>query len=621
MRRMVRRGFWSDAAAALLVGTLWPLSGICAPVLAASAPQQSSHVAAVPAASRNDAAMAARFVQAGAYALALQLADEQQPGYAKDPAGWVRWERVRLQALRAQHDWKAIDQRIAVLPKTLKPARRAEFVTLGVRAELALAHGARARRLLRSLLWQGDAAPQAAQLRLWRRMLIESYLDDGQLDDARLALLNYQLDYTPQSGKERAVLARVWLRVNEPKRALELLSSKLQPDTHWLYWLASLRAGSMSAKTVVKQAVKAAGGKNLSAEQAAQLWGVAASAALKQQDWPTAIDALEHFLALAPRVPPTPLLPFDGDTLWAAYRSFGMQSGNRAKLLIGDDAAWEAAAKQAHKNGREALSRAYNATLGQIGHSPQARSTGYRWLGASVLGLPQGKRLLDRLFLDAPKHFAKIADIPVAIRLVLANDAVDRGDLSLAARLMDGLDKAPRGEDPYLWSLRLSRVLVLGGRPKAGVERLHKLIGQQKSFDRKQGDQLMQVLFDLQSTKQNAAALKLFQELYPKLAQGQQQREVLFWEGQSCEALGQEARAARLYMQSALLLDAKAYDPWGMTARYNAALAMSKAGMTAGAIRVLQDLLAHTHDAARVSVLKQKLTELKRLPPQPASSR
>jgi hypothetical protein len=616
MRRMVRRAFWSYAVTALLAAILWAISGTCAPALAASSQQQSSPVAAVPAASRNDATMASRFIQAGAYTLALRLADTQQPPYAKDPAGWVRWERVRLQALQRRHAWKAIAKRIAALPKALKPARRAEFTTLGVRAELAQSHGVRARRLLRSLLWRGNTIPDAGQLRLWRRMLIESYLDAGQLEDARLALLNYQLDYTPRSGKERAVLARVWLRVNEPKRALELLSAKLQPDTHWLYWLASLRAGTMTARTVIKQAVRAAVGKGLSQERAALLWGVVASAALKQHDWTTAIDALEHYLALAPQLPLTPLLPFDGDTLWHAYHAYGMQAGNRAKLLVGDDMAWEDAAKQARKNGHEVLSRAYNATLAQIGQSPKSRSIGYRWLGASALGLPHGKRLLDRLFLSAPKQFATSADIPVVIRLVLANDAVDRGDLSLAARLMEGLNKVPSGEDPYLWSLRLARVLVLGGRAEAGVKRLHKLIGQQKSFDRKQADQLMQVLFDLQSTKQNAAALGLFEELYPKLAQAQLQREVLFWEAQSCEALGQEARAAGLYMQSALLLDGKAYGPWGMTARYNAALAMNKAGMTAGAMRVLQDLLAHTKDAARASVLKRTLAELRRLPVQ-----
>lgn len=562
--------------------------------------------------------MARSFMQAGAYSLALNLVDDRQPSYASDSAGWLRWERVRLAVLQKQLAWKAISAQISALPKALTSVQRAEFLTLGVRAELAQSHGARARRLLRSLLWHGNLAADAAQLRLWRRMLIESYLDDGKLEDARLALLDYQLDYTPKSGKERAVLARVWLRVNDPKRALELLSAKLQPDTHWLFWLASLRAGSMAAQTVLKQAVKAVGAKGLNAEQAARLWGVAASAALQQHDWPTAIVALEHFLALAPQVPLTPLLPFDGDTLWRAYRSLGMQAGNRAKLLIGDDAAWEDAAKQAHKSGHEVLSRAYNATLAKIGQSARVRSTGYRWLGASVLGLPQGKRLLDRLFLNAPKQFAKTADIPVVIRLVLANDAVDRGDLVLAAGLMEGLDKAPNGEDPYLWSLRLSRVLVLGGRPKAGIERLRKLIARRASFDRKRADQLMQVLFDLQSTKQNAAALKLFEELYPKLAQAQQQREVLFWEAQSCETLGEEARAASLFLQSALLLDAKAYDPWGMTARYNAALAMSKANMIPGAIRVLEDLRAHTRDPARLAVLKQKLATFRRLPHGPA---
>lgn len=612
MRRVVRKTFWSDAAACALICTV--LAALAFPVASLAAPQQPSSATAVPAAASNDVDMARRFVQAGAYSLALRLVGDRQPAYASDPEDWVRWERVRLQALRKQRAWSAIDVRIASLPKGLGAAQRTEFLTLGARAALARAHGERARRLLRTLLWQGAAAPDAARLRVWRRMLIESYLDDGMLEDARLALLNYQLDYTPQSGKERAVLARVWLRVNEPKRALELLSAKPQPDTYWLYWLASLRAGNMTAKTVIKQVVKAAGAKDLSAEQASRLWGVAASAALRQHDWPTAIDALERFLALAPRVSPTPLLPFDGDTLWHAYRALGMQAGNRAKLLVGDDAAWEAAAKGAQKGGDPILARAYNATLAQIGQAPEARATGYRWLGVSLLGLAHGKRLLDRLFLSAPKHFAATGDIPVTIRLVLANDAVDRGDLTLAARLMDGLNKAPKGEDPYLWSLRLSRVLVLGGRPQAGIDRLQTLIGQRAAFDRKQADQLMQVLFDLQSIKRDAAAIKLFAALYPKLSQAQQQREVLFWEAQSYETLGEEARAARLYMQSALLLDPRAYDPWGMTARYNAALAMSKAGMIGDAKRVLEDLKAHTSDPARLSVLKRKLTELRRLP-------
>lgn len=582
------------------------------PLLAA--PPKHHAVAVKPA---SGATLAARFAQAGADNLALGYIQDQQPAYSHDPSAWRRWERVRLQVLKTRQDWASIARQIASLPKGLTVEQRANFVTLGAQAELALDHGARARRLLRSLLWQGDA--HGAQLRLWRRLLIESYLDDGLLDDARLALLNYQLDYSPDNAAERAVLARVWLRVHEPRRALELLSVKPRSGTYWLYWLASLRAGSLSAKTVLAQARKGAGIKGLTPGQAARRWGVAATAALEMGDWPAAVHALERFLALAPRLPLTPLLPFNGDTLWQAYRKWALQAGNRAKLLIGDGAAWEAAAREAQKSGHSALARAYNALLARTGQNTRTRETGYRWLGASLLAQKQGKRLLDRLFLSAPKRFPATTDIPRAIRLVLANDAVDRGSLALAARLMEGLNKPPIGENPYLWKLRLARVLILGGKASVGIERLQRLIAHQHSFDRKQADQLMQVLFDLQSTRKNAAAVKLFEMLYPKLVVNQQRRELLFWEAQSREALNQFARAARLYLRSAMLFNAQAYGPWGMAARYNAALALNKAGMTGDAIRVLRNLLGHTQNKSRIAVLKRKLAQLQRAAPQLSS--
>lgn len=522
-----------------------------------------------------------------------------------------------MQVLQQQRDWPAIVTQAGALPTGLTAAQRDPLVTLGVRAELALSDGGRARKMLRSLLW-GKNPPPKVDLRTWRRLLIESYLVDGRLDDARLALLNYQLDYTPKSDAESAVLARVWLRVKEPSHALDLLSAKAAgSNTYWLYLLASLRSGSQPTKTLMQRAMKAASAKGLKAKQASRLWGVAVAAAMQERDWPTVIDSLEHYLALSPTVPLTPLLPFNGDTLWQAYHALAMASGNKGKLLIGDDADWEKAAKNAQKRGDPLLARAYNAILTQIGQTPQAKAMGYRWLGTSLLSLKDGKRLLDRLFLNAPKRFPAIGEIPVDIRLVLANDAVDRDDLGLAARLMAGLNKPPPGEDPYQWTLRLSRVLILGGRPKAGIGRLQQLIARQKAFDQTQADQLMQVLFDLQSIKLNTAAIGLFEALYPKLSKPQQKREVLFWEAQSYEALGDEAHAARLYMQSALLLATPGYGPWGSTARYNAALALSKAGMTADAKRVLSDLLAHTQDPLRRKVLQQKLAELERLPAQP----
>ncbi|APZ43884.1 hypothetical protein BW247_12940 [Acidihalobacter ferrooxydans] len=563
--------------------------------------------------------MARAFVASGACTLALRLVDTYQPSYSRAPQDWLSWERVRMNALAQQHAWAAIVARQAVEPQGLSFVQREPFMIDAVHAELALGHGDGARKLLRTLLWSGKQLPDASQLRTWRRWLIESYLDSNQLDDARLALLNYQLDYPTENVAERAVLARVWLRVGEPRRALELLGSKVGSANDWLYWLAALRAGTMPPATVYTLAAKAAADAKTAPQRSAQLWGVAAAAAKRAHSWRKVIIALEHYLALAPRVPLTPLLAFDGDTLWRAYRTLAIEAGNRARLLIGDDHAWEAAARKARKAHHSVLARADDALLSETGQSLAGQATGYRDLATAVLGLPGGHRLLDRLFLQAPKRFPAHTDVPAGIRLVLAHDAVNRGDLPLAAQLMAGLDAPPPGENPYRWVLRLSRVLILGGKSQAGIERLQTLVANQTSFDQSQASELMQVLFDLQSQHKNQAAIALFKAVYPKLKSVRQQREVLFWEAQSYAAQGHEAHAASLYMQSALLTGRNTYGPWGASARWNAAVALSKAGMRADARRVLENLLTHTTAPQRRHVIERKLAQIARMPPKAAA--
>ncbi|WP_156782743.1 tetratricopeptide repeat protein [Acidihalobacter yilgarnensis] len=549
------------------------------------------------------------YAKAGALELALDSLDTNQPAYSKNPQTWLDWERAKFQLLQKAERWQGVANAAANLPKTLPQTDRTIFETDGAKAWLQLHHGLDARKLLRQLLWSGASTPDEKSVRLWRRLLIEAYLEDNLTDDARLALLQYQADYRIDGRRERDVLARVWLRVGEPRYALDLLKPDAH-DTNWLYLLASLRAGARPAATLERDAIHAAQGKHVAPEDAARLWGVAAAAALQRRNWAGAVVALERFLALAPNLPLNPLLPYDGDTLWNTYRHFGEMLGNRDRILLGDDAAWEAAAKRAGKSNHPTQVRAYNALLALTGQTPAGRMTGYRWLLTALLAEPGGTTLVDRLFLSAPKTFAHLSELPVPVRLVLANDAVDRHDLNLAARLMVGVDQAPAGESPYDWTLRVARVLILGGKPKAGVAQLHDLIERSPMLDKAQADRLMQVLFNLQSLKLNQQAIDLFKALLPHLTDIQLRREVLFWEGDSYQAMGHYRESARKYLASALLDQAQAYDQWGQTARYNAAQMLVKAGMKGDARRILSDLLARTKAPARVTFLKQKLAEL-----------
>ncbi len=558
----------------------------------------------------------AGIAKAGASHLALRLIQSQQPPFVGHSRSWSNWERLRMQVLSAHGAWQAIRHQVNQLPANLPPKIRAQFLRYGVRADLALLDGRAARSLLTELIWNGQSAPPGLQLRHLRRLLIESYLDAGWLDDARLAAQNYTLDYTPRTRVERMVLAQAWIQVHEPHHALMLLSPDRHSAAYWLYLLAAFRSHRWSAAVVIDKASTALKNKRLPLIEASRLWGVIFITAKAGHARTLEVSALEHFLALAPHLPLSPLLPFNGDTLWQAYQRLALTFGHHQGLLIGNDAAWEKAVKRAGKKGEITLARAINAFLAPKGRSEQARALGYHWLSLSLIkqGQGQGQQLLMRLFLYAPKDFPRPGQIPVAIRLALADDAVNREDFTLAAKLMQAVGRLPPGENPYLWSLRVARVLILGGHLQKGTQQLKALIARQSGFTSPQADQLMQVLFDLQSIHRNRVALQLFSQLYPKLVHPLKRREVLFWEAESYQAIGKPLQAARFYLLSAALIPAAAYDPWAVSARYNAALALAKAGFIEDARRVLRDLLSHVRDPRHIKALKKKLANLERVP-------
>jgi hypothetical protein len=119
----------------------------------------------------------------------------------------------------------------------------------------------------------------------------------------------------------------------------------------------------------------------------------------------------------------------------------------------------------------------------------------------------------------------------------------------------------------------------------------------------------MQVLFDLQTLRRHDAAVHLFRAVGPRLEEPRQAREVLYWEADSHKALGQNEEAARLYLHSASQGDGPA-DPWGMTARFQAAGALAEAGLVSDARALYSDLLRVTREPERRVLLRQRLQQL-----------
>jgi hypothetical protein len=88
------------------------------------------------------------------------------------------------------------------------------------------------------------------------------------------------------------------------------------------------------------------------------------------------------------------------------------------------------------------------------------------------------------------------------------------------------------------------------------------------------------------------------------------QREILYWQADSHKALRDYPRAAWLYLKSATLLDAKGLDPWGQTARFQAAEVLADAGLPEDARRIYEGLLRVTREPDRRAAIKYKLQEL-----------
>ena len=561
--------------------------------------------------------------RAGAWQLALHRMDQLQPDPQQDAADWMQWERERLYILQRERNWAGIVARVENLPAGLPNPFVRWARTREAEAQLQRRDAPAARRVLRRLLWAGDGkageGPERRQFAQWRRMVVRSYLLDGQVGDARIALARYQQDYGEHDGGGRLLEARVALQSGHPAEAWQVLRTDGDLHARALYLLARLRDRAAGADAVYRAASVLAAKAEDQPRVQAQLWTTAALAA-QQADAPrNRIRALEHALAVAPHLPSTGPFVVSADALWRAYLSYGHALGNSRELLVGQDDRWYFAATDAIKK-TPVRARALFAVLALSGSNPKRREMAHDYLASMISRLPHGGRLLSRLYLDAGR-FSDPASLPTTIRYRLVDIALQRNNLELASRLMAGLSAPPTGTDPVDWQLRRARVQIRVGHGAEGARLLARILKDGKPLDKAHRDRFVQVIFDLQTAGDHRAAIDLLKALLAGKLQTQERRELLFWMADSYNALHRYGRAGRLYLQSAILGNPFAMDAWAQTARFHAAQALARAGFTGDARRLYQGLLNATHDASRRTVLRHKIQRLTPSAPSGASVR
>lgn len=543
---------------------------------------------------------------AGAPFLTLKMLDQAQPGIDQALYEWILWEQERYRILSKWQQWNELLVRIEGLPKDLPEPFLNQAATYQIKAYIALNQNHTARIILRKQLWQKDAG-SSSEYKVWRQQIIETYLNELRVDDARIAMLRFQQDFQLAEKEWVMLRARVLMQTGRYDETINLLSSRLDWQSLSMKLLAEYRSKLHTAETLWELAQDRIELIQDDEQQRATFWTIMVIAA-------ESISPVREVVALESRLSinskdSVDLYQVDADRLWMAYFRYAELIGNRSELLTGDDQSWLDLALNVQKV-TPIKARSLLALLMSESQQPDIRKqAATAFLQTLDLKEPEHQFLLDQLF-NRSKQYADASLIPVEIRFQLVDGALKKADIVKATRLMSGLDSIPQNARKLDWLLRQARVLLLGGKLEQGDKILDELITQYTEPSKDDTDHILQILFDLQSIQADEKAVRHFRQLLKLAIEPQQRREILFWMADSFKALTQYERAALLYLQSAMYIGPDAMDPWAQTARFSAAESLQKAGLVDDARRIYQSLLAITKEPTRRSVLRHKIQQL-----------
>ncbi|MDZ7752343.1 MAG: hypothetical protein U5S82_11880 [Gammaproteobacteria bacterium] len=539
---------------------------------------------------------------AGAPGLALRLLDGAQPARADDPAAWLAWERERLVVLESRGAWGRLVARVDGYGAGLPADFHGHAVLRAVRAELERGRGAEARRRLRALLW---SAPRPAAAEEVRRLVIESYVVDGEAADAFKALLRHRLDFGDGAEAWRRLAARVMVLAGQPDEALVTLEEVAGDEAAFLRLLAQIQAGRLDWEAGMAAVDEVATDHELSAGRHYQLAvALADRAATPAQR----VLALERAMTHRRLAGTAHLVAASPKALWDAYGTHARILSNVHQLLIGRFETWlELAATVAERE--PVAARSLYAFVARGAEDEVWRRQGETALVAALRALPGGLEVLRQLYLERDDG-PEAARLPEAIRYALVEQALAAGDIPLASEMARDLEASPPGGDGFEWPLRRARVLVLGGLPDEGARVLGELLAAHPALAPRDVDRINQVLFELQAVGEPELAYGLFEDMRARVADEQRRREIHYWMAESREAAGQPLAAARLYLRSAVLPGPRVMDPWSRTARYRAAEALAEAGLNDDARNLYETLLAVAAEPERQALLRRAIRRL-----------
>lgn len=571
----------------------------------------------------------------GVPGLALRRLQLKQPELLSDNVqSWLLWEKKRIQLMQKLQQWSLIVERIdqsADLWKTnsllIRDESRIEitdqhknwFWTQQIKAHLKLANDSTALSLLRRLLWSADGSASSDLIAMWRRLVIQSYLQLNKTEDAQRAMRRYQQDYSDlenEDGLQWTILQmQLLMRTSRYQEVVRALSGAVSDEEKALLLVAKLEQNLLSSQQIQQQLQKQLSNKDSSSDSKPVYDFVLLKSVIAEKNLLLQAQLIEKLLVVQTEAKIADVF-FDAreiisaDNLWTVYEKLGFESANGFELLQGDDDSWYLKASNLHEQ-HPMQAKALYVVLALNAQQQAHRIQAFEHLVKLLSKQEAGMEIVNALFMKSSR-LADIEQVPVKIRYQLVDYALSHGDVKSAAMLMEKLQQAPDGEEAFGWNLRRARILVMGGQYQQGSQILEQLLVNKKQLTIPEIDQYMQVLFDLQAIEQHVLALTAFDKLQQYPLNEKLHREIAFWKAESYQAMGEFEQAAYLFLRSAKPLNNN-YDPWFHTASFKAAESLAQARLIDDARRQYIKLLRITKNEARKSVIKQRLQQLRLL--------
>ena len=540
----------------------------------------------------------------GALSLAEALILSEQP----DPGSphWYAWEHELWEVLGQQQRWRSLIVRLEHTLPLLSAGRARNARLLLATTLIALGEYAPARHVLRQLLLEAAGDPnQSIQA---RRILIENYLADGRVDDAYVASIRFQFEFYPDDTEWKLLRAKILLLHDEPTLAALELADLQGVQVQLLLSIARLREGATSPELTMDEMSQLKQETQDDTQLERLRLGIVAEAARLAGDLERRVGALESLLAHG-ETSLGVLGTVSIKTLLDAYERLAIEVANREHLLVGDTESWLRFAQDVSLD-HGSVARAIYAHIVSSTEDGEGRREA---LVKLVRSLAKNDLEPIVMILYSQNRLgsvdAALTD-DVAIRMAAFSLRENRFDL--AAIFNAHIRSPPGGMSELEWLLRRARTEVFAGNANVGTRILVDHLHLKKGIDSEQLDRVMQVAFDLQIIDRHDLALELFEAVAAHDLTAGQRRELLFWMAESHAGEGHAAKAAELYLRSAEG-QGQDHDSWGLSARFQAANAMTEGGFYDDARMTYSGLLRVTENEKRRLQIRQRLQQLKLL--------